>query len=81
MNRAKICPEPMSAQCSSSKWCSEKYLPKTEGQFVIVDSSRLYVCRTAKGYFRRPYPYTERDQPNGHEEYEWEPATDGPPVR
>jgi len=84
MNRAKIYSNRRgirSVQRSSSKWCSESYLPKAEGQLVIVDIRRLQVCRVAQGQFYRPYPYTEGDNSDGHEEHERESATDGPPVR
>ena len=84
MNRARVYSgghESSISQRSSLKRCLRTHLPKTERQNVTVDIGRLQAFHRERGHFRRPYPYTDGDNSNGHEEHEWEPVANGPPVR
>ena len=70
----------MSAQRNSPKPWSKPYLPKTERKNDIGGLIPLQEFRENQSHFRRPYPYTQGENPNGYKEHEREPAADGFPV-
>ena len=79
MNTAKIYSTSRKAYVSSTELAGmviKIYLAEAERQLGIEDQRPKPQRR-----FRRPYPYTHRDNPKGYEEHEWISTTDRFPVR